>query len=373
VFGQKQDLELGYFARGDWTKGTQQRLEAATGVPYATENDLESQLGDLGLYADANARALSWLNFRGGVRTDLFTFNVLDNCAAHDVAHPSRTNPPVDQSCLTQQDFGRPREQNQRTATSSVGLLPRGTVIVGPFTGFSFNGSYGKGVRSIDPTYITQDVKTPFASVDAYELGVSYGGYIADNSFIARSIFFETDVDHDLIFNQTQGRNLVGLGTRRTGWVGAARMTGSFFDESANLTLVRSVYEDTHVLVPYVPDVVLRSDTALFTYLPVAIQGKKIKGTLASGITYVAPRALPFGQRSGDIFTVDGSATLGWTHYEIGLVVTNIFDNQYRLGEFNYASDFHSQPHPTLVPERHFTAAAPRGIFGTFAINFGGP
>src|SRR5262249_16955723 len=49
VLGQKQSLELGYFARGDTVTGRQQRLEAATGVPYKTETDLESQLGDIGL------------------------------------------------------------------------------------------------------------------------------------------------------------------------------------------------------------------------------------------------------------------------------------------------------------------------------------
>ena len=48
LFGQKQQLELGYFARGDNVHGTQQRLEAATGVPYYTETDLQSQLGDIG-------------------------------------------------------------------------------------------------------------------------------------------------------------------------------------------------------------------------------------------------------------------------------------------------------------------------------------
>ena len=374
AFGQRQELELGYFARGDWTKGTQQRLEAGTGVPYKTENDVESQLGDLGLYADANLKALSWLNFRGGVRTDLFTFNVLDNCAVHD-AKPARTSPPVDQSCLSIQDNGdapRHREPNQRSATSSVGVLPRGTMIVGPFTGFSLNLSYGQGVRSIDPTYITQDVKTPFASITAYEMGLSYAHDVKDVAIVARSIFFETDVDKDLIFNETAGRNIVGVGTKRTGWVGAVRATGSFFDEAANVTFVRSAYDDTHLLVAYVPNVVFRSDTALFTNLPFKIQEKKIKGAIASGITYVGPRALPFGQRSSDLFTVDASATLSWTHYEVGIIATNLLGKQYRLGEYNYASDFHSQAHATLVPERQFTAGAPRGIFGTLAVNFGG-
>lgn len=373
ALGHKQELELGYFARGDSTKGVQQRLEASSGAPYATDTDLDSQLGDLGLYADANLRMLSWLNLRGGVRSDLFTFAVTDNCAVHDVSHPSQTNPQIDQSCLTQQDFGRHREADSRAGTSSVAVLPRGSVVLGPFQNFTFNVSYGQGVRSIDPNYITQDVKTPFASIKAYEGGVVYATDIKDVAVVARSIFFETDVDRDLIFNESVGRNVLGNGTTRTGWVGALRLTGSFFDEAANMTFVRSSYDDTHLLVAYVPDVVFRSDTALFTLLPVKIGGEKIRGALGSGITYVGPRALPFGQRSQDIFTVDASATLSWTRYEVGILATNLLDNRYRLGEFNYASDFHSQSQPTLVPERHFTAGAPRGIFATLAINFGGP
>jgi iron complex outermembrane receptor protein len=373
ALGHKQELEFGYFARGDWTHGTQQRLEANTGVPYATDTDLTSTLGDIGLYADANLRALSWLNLRGGVRTDLFTFDVLDNCAVHDVSHPSKTNPETDQSCLTQQDFGRPREADTRSGTASVAVLPRGSVILGPFEHFSFNASYGQGVRSIDPSYITQDVKTPFASINAYEGGIVYATDIKDVTVVARSIFFETKVDKDLIFNESVGRNVLGSGTTRTGWVGALRLTGSFFDEAANLTFVRSEYDDTHLLVAYVPSAVFRSDTAIFSDLPISIDGKKFRGTLSGGITYVGPRALPFGQQSQDIFTVDASANVSWTRYEVGVMATNLFDTRYRLGEFNYASDFHSQPQPTLVPERHFTAGAPRGVFGTFAINFGGP
>src|SRR5262249_41236740 len=161
--------------------------------------------------------------------------------------------------------------------------LPRGTLILGPFERFSFNVSYGQGVRSIDPSYITQDVKTPFANVVSYETGVVYAAEVKHALVVARSIFFETDVARDLIFSETAGRNVLGVGTTRRGWVGAARITGDFFDEAANLTLVRSEYDDTHLLVAYVPDVVLRSDTAIFHELPVAIDGKKLTGTVSAG------------------------------------------------------------------------------------------
>ncbi|HEX7450767.1 MAG TPA: hypothetical protein VF294_00700, partial [Polyangiaceae bacterium] len=108
--------------------------------------------------------------------------------------------------------------------------------------------------------------------------------------------------------------------------------------------------------------------------------GDKPRAALGVGATYVGPRALPFGERSDPVFTVDSSATLSFSHYEFGLIVSNLFGQQYRLGEYNFASDFHSanavssasRAQPTLVPERTFTAGAPRTIFGSFAVNFGG-
>jgi hypothetical protein len=93
---------------------------------------------------------------------------------------------------------------------------------------------------------------------------------------------------------------------------------------------------------------------------------------LGIGITNVGRRPLPYGQRSDAIFTADASASLKWTMYEVALTSTNLFDSQYRLGEYNFASDFHSQASPTLVPMRHFSAGSPRAFFVTFGITFGG-
>ena len=371
ALGQKQQLELGYFARGDQVHGTQQRLEAATGVPYYTETDLESQLGDIGLYADADVKALRWLGFRGGLRGDLFTFDVLNNCAVHDVSHPSTTNPPIDQSCLDQQNLGRHREPDQRATTASIALMPRANLILGPFEGFTFSLGYGQGVRSIDPSYVTQDVATPFAAVKAWEGGTAYVHGFGDTVLVARSIFFQTHVDRDLIFSQTAGRNVLGNGTTRTGWVGATRITGPFFDESANVTLVKSAYDDTHLLVAYVPGVVVRSDSALFADMPVMIASQRPRGALALGLTYVGPRPLPYGQRSSTIFTLDGSASVAWRNLEFEVSAENLLDTRYRLGEYNYASDFHSQPQPTLVPARAFTAGEPRTVLFSVQVNVG--
>jgi TonB family protein len=372
LWGQKQELEFGYFARSDRVNASQQRLQANDGVPYATETSLASKLGDLGLYMDANLRLSSWLSLRGGVRSDLFLYNVNNLCAVQEVSRPSKANPPGDASCLEQQQFGLHREKNQRSSTSSTAVLPRASILFGPFGNFTLTGSYGHGVRSIDPGYITQDIATPFASIRSYEGGVSYAGQLDNVAVVARSIFFQTHVDRDLIFSETAGRNVLGAGTTRTGWVGATRVTGAWFDEAANVTFVKSIYDDTNLLVAYAPDVVLRSDTAIFSDLPLAMGGGKTRGALSAGITYVGRRPLPLGERSQTIFTVDASATLGWKNFELGLIVTNMLDRRYRLGEYNFVSDFRSDPQPTLVPMRHFTAGAPRGVFATFAVTFGG-
>jgi TonB family protein len=373
VFGLPQELEVGYFARGDAVDGSQQRIEAANGHPYQTDKLLSSQLGDLGLYADAELRPWRFLTLRGGVREDLFSFDVNNLCAVDTVSRPAR--PVDDASCLDQETLGGHREPNQRSSTSSVAFLPRASLLLGPFRDLTFSASYGTGARSIDPSYITQDIKTPFASVRAYEAGLAYARSLGAVSVVARSVLFQTHVDQDLIFSEVQGRNVLGVGTTRTGWLAAMRLNGSFFDEAANLTATKSTFDDTHDLVPYVPDLVFRSDTALWHELPWwTIHGRRLRADLGLGITYVAPRALPFGQRSDPLFLVDGSAAVGLSPFELGLTVTNLADNRYRLSEFNYASDFRTVPgaNPTLVPERHFTAGAPRALLVTFAIKLGG-
>ena len=45
--------------------------------------------------------------------------------------------------------------------------MPRANLILGPFEGVTFSIGYGRGVRSVDPGYVTQDVATPFAAVKA--------------------------------------------------------------------------------------------------------------------------------------------------------------------------------------------------------------
>ncbi len=371
--GLEQSIDIGYQARVDITNARQYRDTVPGNIPYKLETDLDSTLTDVGVFLDASARPLKGLTFRGGVRVDTFSFDVLNNCAAQgDFDNPSKSRPPINESCHDQMLNGAHREPIQRSSTGAMKVMPRVTATVGPFQHFNLSFSYGEGVRSIDPAYISQDLDTPFASVRAYEGGVVYAHALGPVELSARSIFFETKVDRDLVFSQTAGRNVLANGTTRLGWSGALRLAGSFFDESANLTFVKPTFDDTHLAIPYVPSLVFRDDAAVFRDLPIIIEGRPLKGSLALGWTYVGRRALPYNEVSDIISVVDANAAIGWRGLELSLAVTNLFDTRYRLGEYNYASDFHSEAEPTLVAARAFTAGAPRGIFLSLSGNLGG-
>jgi TonB family protein len=372
VLGQKQELTVGYFARGDRASDTRARILAGSDVPYKTDAAYDATLGDIGLYADANLKITRWLSVRGGVRADLLTYDVLDQCAVQDVSRPSPADPPGDRSCLDQQRLGAHREPYQRVTTTGLRAMPRGSLIVGPFGGFTLSLSAGQGVRSMDLKYVTQGAAAQFASVDAYEGGVAYHHDFDPLDLAARSIVFGTHVDRDLVFSESEGRNVIGGGTTRVGWIGQARASGDFFDTNLALTLTKSSYDDTGLLVPYVPDAVLRWDAALFHELPFEVLGHRPRGTFAFGASYIGRRALPYGQRSDTIFVADAGVTLGYRNFELGVSATNLFDTAYKQAEFNFASDWHTASAPTLVPARHFAAGPPREVLFSLSANFGG-
>ena len=102
------------------------------------------------------------------------------------------------------------------------------------------------------------------------------------------------------------------------------------------------------LLVPYVPDLVLRGDAAFFADLPGRLAHEPVRATLGYGVSYVGRRPLPYGQTSDVIFLSDASLGVGWTIWNVRLAGQNIFDARYRLGEYNYASNFQAvsaRPH----------------------------
>ena len=132
------------------------------------------------------------------------------------------------------------------------------------------------------------------------------------------------------------------------------------------------MFDDTHLLVPYVPNLVNWETSRSFYELPWKLTNKSIRGTVGYGVSYVGPRPLPYSELSDTIFISDASAGLAWSIWHVRLAGTNLFNAKYKLGEYNYASDFHSQAEPTLDPQRTFTAGAPLQLMLTVGATLGG-
>lgn len=373
LFGRRQELEVGYSARFDAVDGVQTRILAASNTPYLRDYDLDSKLFDGGLYADLNLSPVWWLTLRGGLRGEFLTYNVLNRCAVQTVRRPSASNPPGDASCLDQRDLGLYRDPTERNSTSGAALMPRGTLLVGPFEGVTFSGAVGTGIRSIDPQFIAQNLATPFARIFSWEGGAAFARRFGAFDTSLRATVFGTRVDKDLVFNAQEGRGVIGGATTRLGALAAGRVRHSWFDVSGNVTWVRSTYDDTKLLVPYVPDFVARLDAAVFHDLPWLILESPLKARAGFGLTYVGRRALPYGQRSDVIFVMDASAELSWKVLSLGFSVTNLAGAKYKQVQLNYASDFHTTGAlPSLVPAHMFAAGAPRAFMVTLGLHFGG-
>ena len=66
--------------------------------------------------------------------------------------------------------------------------------------------------------------------------------------------------------------------------------------------------------------------------------------TLGYGVSYVGQRPLPYGELSDVIFVSDASVEpRAGASGTCASPAQNLFDSKYKLGEYNYASDFHSQ------------------------------
>ncbi|MDB4931910.1 MAG: TonB family protein / TonB-dependent receptor [Myxococcaceae bacterium] len=362
-----QSVEFGAYARHNAVDSTQQRLRATTDVPYLTDFSLDNSVSNLALYLDAELRPLPWVVLRGGLRADLFQYDVLDRCAVRGV---TVRGAPLDQECLSADRAGY-RSPTERRSSGGVAWQPRGALFVGPWKGLTAAFSAGLGARSADPVYLGNDQQLPFSPITAIEGGVVFERRVAGLNVNARALYYRTHVGQDLIFNETEGRNTLASGTLRQGALVAARASNGWLDLSAHLTYARATFDDDGALVPYVPPWVARFDGAINRPLPLRFRGRAVTASAGVGVTWVAPRPLPYAERGEAIFTVDAQVSARWAYYELGFIAQNLLDAQYAWGQYNFASDFGSRDFATLVPARHFTPGPPRQLFVVFTLHLG--
>ena len=367
-FGRDQAVELGLYGRYDHTVPTLQRVRFGTQTPYLIDQMLQTDIVNVAGYLDAEIKPLPFLTLRGGVRQDVWYYNVVDLCATNG---NYQTGQPLNVNCPPYDASGQPQEPTRRQTATGDLFAPKVTALVALPYDLTFSASYGLGGQSLDARYISQEQKAPVVPLRAAEAGLLYRHPFGSVDLSGRVVGYYTHVDQELLPDPNQGRYSAAPGTTRVGVVGAIRATGRFFDEAASITTVNPRFDDTHSLVPYAPLVVGRSDTALFGPLPgnLRLLDHRLIGEAGLGISYIGKRALPFSQFSDPTLQIDASAYLRAGPVRAGVRVTNLTNNQFPLSQFFYASDFHSRPFATLAPAAHFTAAPPRIVLFTIELD----
>jgi iron complex outermembrane recepter protein len=359
---QDQSLELGFYARYDHTTPVIDRVRFGTQIPYLVDQDLVTDVVDIAGYIDLDLHIGKRLTLRGGLRQEYFSYDIQNNCAAQAFVPTAPLNVPC-QSL----DLAGPRLPSQTTTASGFVTEPKGTLLYQLDKAFTATASAGIGAQSLDARYITQDELAPFNELWALEAGVLYHQRSAQLDLNGRLVGYYTHVAQELLFDPNQGRLDQSGGTSRGGGVLALRATGPWYDELLSATYAYAVFDTGGSLVPYVPNLIARSDTAVFHPLPWSIADHQLTGKAGLGISYVGQRALPYGQTAAPTLVLDASARVRWDFLELGINGENLLNTQYPLSEFFYASSFNRAAYPTLVPVEHFTAAPPLAVYVTLA------
>ena len=362
-----QVLEFGLYGRFVQGETSQRRMRFGTSIPYDTDFAFTPALANGALYVDADVRPWRWLAIRGGVRVDAFHYNVLDQCATRGTYVRGA---PLDTECPAADRSGYRTPETRRTASGLI-AQPRVTVVFGPFAGASIALSYGTGARSADATYLGDGEKAPFVPIQAGEAGVMFARERGGWSLSARALGFLTHVQRDLIFDEAQGRNSIANGTTRYGALAAMRATNAWLDVAMHVTYANATFDDTGLLVPYVPPLVARLDASVQIPLPIKIRERHVSLSAGTGWSLVAQRPLPLSEKAEPILTADAQLSARWQHVELGFFVTNLFDARYSWAQYNYVSDFRSQEFPTRIATRHFTAAPPRNLGLMLTVHLG--
>jgi hypothetical protein len=352
-FGQKQDLAIGYAVRFDHGESQQLRLRSVTAIPYRQIFDNDFTVFNLAGWLRAQFRPWSWLALRGGVRVDTFSFGITD-----------QNQPEADREGT--------RVPSQTSQSFGFALNPRITLDLRIIEGLHALASYGQGTRSTDAAALSDNETAPFARAQEFDTGLAYrfgerGDLITLRAQLSYSL---TQVNKDLLFSETEGRNvLAGASTRHAVLFSGRLHLFDIVDLLANVGWTQATLDATGELLPYIPQLVARLDAAVAGRLGSwSLGGIPVEGRLGLGFTYVPGRPLPLKTFGDPFYVLGAGGDIRLWHFSVGVELRNLLNTEYRQAEFQFASNFVSpEAIPSRVPQRHFVAGEPFYILGTIA------
>lgn len=342
LLSQHDALEAGVSLRTDAIHQTQHRLSSlndrVTDDIASPGVDADVRATNAAGYVDAELHPIRRVTLRGGLRMDGLSY-------------------------LTEEKSGQTR------SAAGAQLSKRGTLDVNVLRGLNALVSYGEGFRSPQARSLGQGETTPFTRVTSYEAGLRFHDAARFQASIAG---YRTSLSDDLVFDPATARNELVPGTVRQGVaLNLAARPKDWFLSNTSFTYARASFDASGggyvkgALLPFVPQIVVRSDMALTPRLG-GVFGRELRSHFGAGTTYLGRRPLPYSEFGHDVFLIDARAEFRVGPVATGLEVFNLLDADWYDGQFVYASDFGGGG--SRLPVRHVTVGPPRSFHWSFTL-----
>ena len=188
VLGMPSIGTIGFQTRVDdvHTKLGTQTMRAPTG----TTIDSDAFQVSYAPFVKAEVQPLPWVRLAGGVRGEMFTFDVSNRCT----------------TCA---------EQPSGQKSSGI-ILPKMNLILGPWARTEFFVNYGEGFHSNDARSAVAPASSPLARARNYEVGVRSKPWGPQGVELIATLW-RMDLKSELVFIGDEGTTEIRGGTRRQG------------------------------------------------------------------------------------------------------------------------------------------------------------
>ncbi|MBK9365623.1 MAG: TonB-dependent receptor [Deltaproteobacteria bacterium] len=339
VEGQRRaalPIDAGAELRLDGLRQAEDHADLA-GEPLDRRFEAEAGVVNLGAWLAAPLHPRPWLLIAPGLRADALGYAVR---AAVE---------------------GGVRVDDPQTALAWAPVLsPKLTLTASPTDTLRLFTTAGRGFRSPEARGLTEgdgdggSERAPVTQVQSVELGASFDPL---PWLGLRAASYATFVSNELMFDHTAGRFLSGGPTRRLGLDAALLLRPTpHLGLDLELSLCDGKLRGAETPLPYAPRALVAA-RLWSMHLPIGATAQLSAG---ARLWWMGPRPLPGGFASQPTGAIDLTLRVDRGDLSLDLDLDNVLGQEWRDGEFMYASRWDLNAAPSELPARHITAGAPR-------------
>ena len=310
-------------------------------TPLAPTTDSNIFEASYSPYVKVEFQPTRWMRLSGGLRSEIFTFEVTNRCP----------------SCM-EQPAGR---------TDSTAVLPKVNLILGPWLNTELFLNYGQGYHSNDARVAVQGGSAPLARAQSYEAGIRTRPWGPEQVELSATLW-ALDLKSELVFVGDAGTTEARGPTRRYGMEVAARgkVYGPLYF-NGSFTWTHAEFADTGLAIPLAPELtgyaglILRWPEGLSSQLQMTYLGVR---PLTEDRSVKAPSWTEFDLTERYFLPVK----LSHGRLEAFFFVQNLFNTQWEQATFFFESRLRNEP--AGVNDIHFVPGNPRNVFGGLAWYF---